>query len=550
MKRSTTLLFALLLVSTNVFAQQLSFNSANIIQIDSPEAICTLHTDDLNGMSKVHRTATAKTGQPATATFSVEYFNSDEMDPWPEEAKTAFEEGLAIWGTHIASSVDIKVEATWYDYGGCGSGGIILGSAGPRVLINGFTNIPESSLFYPISMANAIAGSDQVPSLPDVTARFNKDCGAAGSDRWYYGVDGNTPSNKLDFLSVVLHELGHGLGFVGSASLDDGNNSNGQECDGVDGHGCLDDFVYDAFAVDAQAEGKRLTDDAFYVNDTILLGSRLAGDSAAVYFDGTAANYANAGTAAKLYTPTNWNSGSSYSHLDNATYDGTPNALMTSSISSGEVAHAPGAITCGMFGDMGWPLGDDCIGQLPVELTAFTGRADGNRALLAWETASETNNAGFEMYHAGPGGTYQNVAFIAGMGTISAPTNYAYEVANLVPGPHRFKLRQVDFDGTHDWSDEISVQIELEAAFQVSEAYPNPFNPSTSLNFAVNRTQMVRATVVDALGRTVKELLNEQVEAQREYTLTFDAASLPSGNYWILLGGTHFHASRPVLLVK
>ena len=71
--------------------------------------------------------------------------------------------------------------------------------------------------------------------------------------------------------------------------------------------------------------------------------------------------------------------------------------LMTPSVNTQEANHSPGAITCGIFQDIGWPMGPDCLTLLPVELTSFDAVADGDKAMIQWVTASETNNAGFDI---------------------------------------------------------------------------------------------------------------------------------------------------------
>ncbi|GAB5519456.1 MAG: hypothetical protein RhofKO_17070 [Rhodothermales bacterium] len=123
---------------------------------------------------------------------------------------------------------------------------------------------------------------------------------------------------------------------------------------------------------------------------------------------------------------------------------------------------------------------------LPVELTAFTATVDGDAAHLAWETASETNNAGFRIEHWHPGdAAWTERGFAYGHGTTLEAQRYRFTAEGLVPGSHRFRLRQVDYDGTFEYSPEIEVSVELAEAFQLSEAYPNPFNPEANVMLSV-----------------------------------------------------------------
>jgi hypothetical protein len=86
----------------------------------------------------------------------------------------------------------------------------VLGSCGPADFEKDFEGAPRKNIYYPISVAEKIRGIELTgPERPDMIAEFNKDI------NWYFGTDGNTPSMMYDFVSVVLHEIGHGLGFTG-----------------------------------------------------------------------------------------------------------------------------------------------------------------------------------------------------------------------------------------------------------------------------------------------------------------------------------------------
>jgi hypothetical protein len=100
----------------------------------------------------------------------------------------------------------------------------ILGSAGPTAVIRDFPGAPLTNTWYPIALANALAGSDLNGSTPEIQAVFNSDVdnsSVLGSTDWYYGLDGN-PGNDIDLLTVFLHELAHGLGFSSLVNLNTG----------------------------------------------------------------------------------------------------------------------------------------------------------------------------------------------------------------------------------------------------------------------------------------------------------------------------------------
>ena len=217
----------------------------------------------------------------------------------------------------------------------------------------------------------------------------------------------------------------------------------------------------------------------------------------------------------------------------------------------------------GLWGAAGAPaIGSNCTGRsesypgyvlvygpqdIPVELTNFTAQADGNNAHLAWETASETNNAGFEvqMLHAD---TWTPLGFVEGHGTTTEAQSYTFDANGLNVGTHLFRLKQIDFDGAFEYSPEVETIIELVGTYQLSDAYPNPFNPQSQFGLAVARDQHVTVTLYNALGRRVSVLFNGQVEAQATRVFTIGGEALPSGTYFVhVLGETFVDALRVTL---
>ncbi|RMF51868.1 MAG: T9SS C-terminal target domain-containing protein, partial [Bacteroidetes bacterium] len=187
--------------------------------------------------------------------------------------------------------------------------------------------------------------------------------------------------------------------------------------------------------------------------------------------------------------------------------------------------------------------------SLPVELVAFDATPDGDAAVLTWRTASETNNAGFEVQHYRDG-AWQARAFVEGHGTSAAPQAYTHRLDGLEPGTHRFRLKQIDFDGTFSLSPEVEVTVAVPGAYALGAAYPNPFNPQTTFRLTVARTQQVTVSVYDVLGRRVALLYRGQLTGGDTHTFHFDATGLPGGLYLIDVTGEVFHATRPVMLVQ
>ncbi|MFQ5434360.1 MAG: hypothetical protein ACE5FD_05735, partial [Anaerolineae bacterium] len=215
-----------------------------------------------------------------------------------------------------------------------------------------------------------------------ISAQFNKDF----SD-WYFGTNGTPPSNKYDFVSVVLHEIGHGLGFAGSMVYSGGLGAWGLTNDGVTYY----PTAYDRFA--ENGSGQSLINTSLFGNPSTTLGSQLTGGN--LFFDSPNARAANGGSPPRLYAPGSWQQGSSYSHLDESTYGpGTINSLMTPIINNGEANHDPGPITMGMFKDMGWVTfvnTDPTLTGIPDQPVPMNTTA--NNALDLWSYATDSEDA-------------------------------------------------------------------------------------------------------------------------------------------------------------
>lgn len=266
---------------------------------------------------------------PQTANITVTYVGA-----WDAQAQAAFEYAVSIWETQITSSVEIRVEAEWANLGPG-----ILGGAGAEELYRDFSNAPVATTWYPVALANKLAGTDLDPSGVDIGAAFN-----SGFSDWYFGTDGN-PGGLYDFVSVVLHEIGHGLGFFGTMSVGSSCGGGGIGCWG---YGSGIPSIYDRFT--ENGAGTALLS---YPNNSSELGAQLTSNN--IFFDGPNERLANGNSPAPLYAPGSWQQGSSYSHLAES-YNGTANALMTYSLAPGEAQHNPGPVMLGIFTDMGWAI--------------------------------------------------------------------------------------------------------------------------------------------------------------------------------------------------
>jgi hypothetical protein len=245
------------------------------------------------------------------------------------QAQAAFQHAVNLWSTQITSSVPIHIEA---EFVSLPPG--VLGSAGPSLVRDAPGLMPGT--WYATALANKMGGTDIFPGSPDIHSSFSS------GFSWYYGTDGNAPGGTYDFVSVVLHELGHGLGFLGSMNV-----SSGQGSSGLSGF----PVIYDRFT--ENGSGQPLLG---FASPSATLAAQLTGNN--LFFDGPHARLANANAAPRIYAPSSWQQGSSYSHLNEATYGvGNANSLMTPALSSGEAIHDPGPITRGIFEDTGWTAG-------------------------------------------------------------------------------------------------------------------------------------------------------------------------------------------------
>ena len=197
---------------------------------------------------------------------------------------------------------------------------------------------------------------------------------------------------------------------------------------------------------------------------------------------------------------------------------------------------------------------------LPIQLTSLSAAAAGESGVVVtWKTLSETNNFGFEVQRAQtqptdfvpvPGG------FVQGAGTTLDPRSYSFTDPAKPAGVVYYRLKQIDLDGTEWHSEAVRVDAltdvardEVPAAYSLSQAYPNPFNPSTRIRFALPESGQVRLLVYNQLGQVVKELVNGQRSAGY-HEVTFDTAGLPSGVYMYRMESGQFVDVKKAVLVR
>jgi hypothetical protein len=185
---------------------------------------------------------------------------------------------------------------------------------------------------------------------------------------------------------------------------------------------------------------------------------------------------------------------------------------------------------------------------VPVELVSFAAVTDENDVVLSWFTATETNNSGFEVQRKA-GDKFESIAFVDGKGTTTEVQNYLFRDEDLLAGSYIYRLRQVDYDGSFAYSDEVEVEINQPSVFVLNQNYPNPFNPSTNIKYSIPENGMVTLKVYDLLGREVSTLVNDYQQAGT-FDVVFDGSNLASGVYYYQLITADLTATKKLMLTK
>jgi hypothetical protein len=190
---------------------------------------------------------------------------------------------------------------------------------------------------------------------------------------------------------------------------------------------------------------------------------------------------------------------------------------------------------------------------LPVELTTFTANVNKSNIVdLNWETATEVNNYGFNIERKPESGEWEKVGFVEGHGNSNSTKLYSFSDKNIETiGKVYYRLKQLDIDGTFEYSKTIEVEVAAPNNFELSQNYPNPFNPTTVIKYQVPniKSQTITLKVYDAIGKEVATLVNE-VQKPGIYKVSFDASNLSSGIYYYQLKTKNFFEVKKMLLIK
>ncbi len=197
---------------------------------------------------------------------------------------------------------------------------------------------------------------------------------------------------------------------------------------------------------------------------------------------------------------------------------------------------------------------------LPVELIYFYAEVGLESVTLKWGTATEVNNFGFEIERAfNSTNGFEMIDFVLGNGTSNIPIDYEYTDTNLEQsGVYYYRLKQVDVIGDFEYSDTVmadfvtSVIIEtsdMPDDFEISDNYPNPFNPSTKIDIKIPIHQFLKINLYNINGMLVKEIAAQEF-SPGIYQLMLDFSGLSSGIYFIRFDSQINVITKRVVFIK
>lgn len=205
-------------------------------------------------------------------------------------------------------------------------------------------------------------------------------------------------------------------------------------------------------------------------------------------------------------------------------------------------------------------------GGIPVELVSFTAECVDGSAVLNWMTSTETNNRGFDIERksvpecnpscnqpvsqsVNQSFNWEKIGFVEGAGTSTKSGLYSFTDKDLPSGIYSYRLKQIDFDGSANYSREAVVEVSGPEEFMLYQNYPNPFNPSTKIKWYSHAAGWQTLKIFDILGKEIASLVNEY-KTEGRYEYEFDGGQYPSGVYFCLLTAGKFTAVKKLVLLK
>jgi hypothetical protein len=265
------------------------------------------------------------------------------------EARAAFQEAVDIWESILQTPVTIRIHAQWEILGEN-----VLGSASPSTYVVNFDEAQKKNVWYPIVLAEKIAGKDlNGTGEADIVASFN----SQGVD-WHYSLSSPPPDNKHDLITVVMHEIGHGLGITHAYSVNGGQGFIAGPFGGRP-------VIYETNI--RSGSGKNIVNE--FTPPSAELKDVITSNN--LFYSSPLVRSANSNNDAVLFAPGTYDPGSSIAHLNESTYTaGSANSLMTPAIADAERVLDPGPIVRAILKEMGWT--GTVLKHTPVKSTEST----------------------------------------------------------------------------------------------------------------------------------------------------------------------------------
>ena len=299
------------------------------------------------------------------STINVNYIN------FPDWAKKELQNAVDIWAANFQSKVVITIDATWSTSQSIS----VLGSARPGGYFAGFSGAPDSSLWYPSALANALAGKDLDLRNAEMVIKIN----SRGS--WNRRGDAAPTTREYDLKSVFIHEMAHGLGFLSNDAYDS-----------YLGFGSIEQPTpFNAYT--QTPDGRRLAD---LPSPSLELGKALR---STLVWSGALGMAANGGVKPVLYTPSTYEDGSSISHLDEKTFaDSELDRVMTPNLDAGEVFAGPGPLLLAMMADLRAKPPVGLAIELPTSVRNAEAVISDAAAIVKWDPPSNLRIAQVTAY--------------------------------------------------------------------------------------------------------------------------------------------------------
>jgi hypothetical protein len=193
-------------------------------------------------------------------------------------------------------------------------------------------------------------------------------------------------------------------------------------------------------------------------------------------------------------------------------------------------------------------------GLIPVELTSFAAAGTRGGVQINWETATESNNLGFDIERSINRKEFQKIGFVNGKGTTTQKSSYAFLDQTAGSGKQYYRLKQIDLDGAFKYSSTVEVDLSVPETFSLSQNYPNPFNPTTTLSFGLPVESEITLAIYNSVGELVR-MAAKGIYQAGNHSINFNASDLTSGIYYYSLkavgtNGNEFVKTAKMLLMK